>query len=84
MVIAEEDRRRKALEERRVAQKEATKRFRSALSRIRSSTKGQGKNTNQNNESAIDCELLYSLVMVPNHCVDMHYCMHWSTPVPVL
>ena len=56
MVIAEEDRRRKALEERRVAQKEATKRFRSALGRIRSSTKSQGKNTSQNNQPALDCK----------------------------
>ena len=21
--------------------------------------------------------------MVPNHCVDMHYHMHWFTPIPV-
>ena len=56
MLIAEEDRRRKALEERRVAQKEATERFRSALGRIRSSTKSRGQHTKKNNQTAFECK----------------------------
>ncbi len=60
MVAAEEDRRKKALEERREAQKAATKRFRSALGRIKStSTKGQGITAAKNTSSQAFLDCMY-------------------------
>lgn len=59
MIAAEEDRRKKALEERREAQKVATKRFRSALGRIKStSTKGQGQPAKHTSQAFLECKLV--------------------------
>ena len=43
MAVAEEQRRRKALEDRRKAQLEATARFRSAMSRVKSNPRAKHK-----------------------------------------
>ena len=58
MAIAEEDRRRKALEDRRESQKEATKRFKSALGRIRATSKGQVQPISKDRTTSIDCKLV--------------------------
>ena len=62
MALAEEERRRRALEERRRTQKEATERFKSAISRLRSapSKPKRGKGEEMNVESEFQRVLVKS------------------------
>ncbi len=56
MAIAEDQRRRKALEDRRREQKEATERFRSAISRLRTTTKAQNPSLKRVAEMHVECK----------------------------
>lgn len=70
MVVAEEQRRKKALEERREAQRMAARRFRSALGRVKSSTKAQGKVIrNCSSQTAIECKFILTTGAHTQHTV---------------